>query len=1135
MSVILIEYNSFLNTHTKATIEFIFQFKLNSMKYISTLVFWYIFSIHYNYGQGNNQGFCDFENIFPHCYDEIPGIPCSGWSTTEGGTIRVVIHLIKRQNCTGGLNNDQVTNMINTLSSDFNQFGIYINVICIRDLCNDDFYSDPRPYLPQLYQTNVYPDAFNLYIQDQLLDGLQGNTSVRDPSNKLWACYSPSFKIVSHELGHQLGLAHTSTCVYGYECVPRNNSNAWEAGDRICDTDADPGLGIDECMIEATNYNDKNDHWACNPRTAPNCSGIRFQTPIFNIMRAISNECQTIFTEGQGERMRQAIQCKENEAYQGDGNISVESSQTWQDDKTFDVDLLIKSGVTLTINSTVRMATNRKILLEGGATIIVDGGKLTKGNTVPYCGSEDTGPFWRGVQLGYPGTSGRAYIYFTNNATMEYSYHGCYNVIGSLGYVSIIGNSNFFNNRTAIEAMSATSTGMWVLINNSKFEINSLYPGTDIYHQIRLGGGRALISNSTIENLTSIDASGIAAIQEINCLLTLNDCEKIKGYYYGVDAMAGGSMPYSISNSIFQNLYTCIRSRGVNSFSIKNNNQFKINGFGSQSSGVGLELNKGSKFTINGNQFINQDQLNIKNDGIKIFDTHPSDENYISKDNVFTRLSRGISTEFGQGNIGLNKNLYFTCNDFVQCSEDIKLGSNTSINNIQRFGSSATGNTLSQLPNNTTQFFNNTSLLDLAYWYNSNNASEYLERKFQVTPVPKPRDPSIERCYIAPPPCPLCPQRDDQYNQLVIDINVITGQLNQLLDGGQTSYWISTVENGNSSNSSEIYMSLSNLSPNMSSSLMIAFWQRTDIFTVEQRIQLLQNNLALIENSDFRKFFLDNSSDISPITITSILESTPLESSRIILERLKRQKQLELNWVISIAIQDLYNVEVEDLNAVLVWYDRIGSLDAKMDKAMYQLHALDFSNLQITMTQIQGLNGLDSFEILDKNDFINLMTLLISAYNNNRYEGNLNESELENLNGIANSGNTRSAQFAVNILKFYYDIDPQENQPLVGSNIQSPAIGENVMVESIKFPNFISQIISIYPNPASDRILIKCKNGIEFKVSIYDIVGNLHYVSKNALGNNSLNISTQGWKKGLYFVRVETNNSFVETNKLILK
>jgi hypothetical protein len=1103
------------------------------MKFFHILSFCFI-SLTFIYSQNNNPGFCGFENVLPACYDDIPGIPCSGWTPTDGGTIRIVIHLIKRQDCSGGLSNAQVTNLINTLSNDYNQFGIYINVLCVKDLCNDNFYADPRPLITQLFQTDVYPDAFNLYIQDQLFNGLQGTTSSAFPSNKIWACYSTDLKIATHELGHQLGLYHTSTCQNGYECVPRDNSNAWEAGDKICDTDSDPGADLDRCMIDVNaNWDDKYSHWGCNPREAPNCTGIRFQTPFTNIMRTYTNSCQTDFTPGQGERMRQAIHCIENEAFQGDGNIAVKVSQTWQVDKTFDVDLLIKSGVTLTVKSTVRMATNRKIIVEGGASLIIDGGKLTKGNNKPYCGSEDTGPFWRGVQLGNPGTSGRAYVYFTNNATMEYSYHGCYNSVGVLGYVSMINNSKFLNNRSAIEAMSINSTGMWVVINNSKFEINSLYPGTDLYHQIRLGGGRAFISNSTIENLTSIDAGGIAGIQEFNCLLTINDCEKIKGFYYGVDAMGGGSMPYSISNSIFQNLYTCIRSRGVNSFSIKNNNQFKINGFGTLPIGIGIELNKGNKFTITSNQFINQDQNNIKNDGLRILDTHPSAENYISMDNAFSRLSKGIFTELGQNSVGVNDNLYITCNDFVQCADDIKLDPGTSINIIQRFGNAAAGNTFSQT-SNLYNFYNNT-IRDLSYWYNSNNNVEYPERRLKVTPIPKPPQINTPRCYINPPPCPLCPQREDQYNQLVIDINGITGQLNQLLDGGQTSYWISTVENGNSSNSSEIYISLSNLSPNISSSLMIAFWQRTDIFTVEQRIQLLQNNLALIENSDFRKFFLDNSSDISPTTITSILESNPPESSRIILERSLRQKQVELNWVISIAIQDLYNVEVEDLNAVLVWYDRIGSLDAKMDKAMYQLHALDFSNLQITMTQIQGLNGLDSYEILERIEFINLMTLLNTAYNNNRYEGNLNESELQNLNGIAISGNTRSAQFAINILKFYYDIDPQENQPIVGSNIQSPAIGESVMDESTKPSNFISQFISICPNPASDRIIIKCKNDIEFKVSIYDIVGNPHYVSKNDLGNNSLNISTQGWKKGLYFVRVETNNSIVETNKLILK
>jgi len=44
-----------------------------------------------------------------------------------------------------------------------------------------------------------------------------------------------------HEVGHYFDLFHTHETAYGRECV--DGSNCTTAGDRLCDTPADPGLG----------------------------------------------------------------------------------------------------------------------------------------------------------------------------------------------------------------------------------------------------------------------------------------------------------------------------------------------------------------------------------------------------------------------------------------------------------------------------------------------------------------------------------------------------------------------------------------------------------------------------------------------------------------------------------------------------------------------------------------------------------------------------------------------------------------------------------------------------------------------------------------------------------------------------
>ncbi|MEZ4965935.1 MAG: M43 family zinc metalloprotease [Saprospiraceae bacterium] len=47
------------------------------------------------------------------------------------------------------------------------------------------------------------------------------------------------FKVMPHEFGHYFGLLHTAETVFGLERV--DGGNCTEAGDRVCDTPADPG------------------------------------------------------------------------------------------------------------------------------------------------------------------------------------------------------------------------------------------------------------------------------------------------------------------------------------------------------------------------------------------------------------------------------------------------------------------------------------------------------------------------------------------------------------------------------------------------------------------------------------------------------------------------------------------------------------------------------------------------------------------------------------------------------------------------------------------------------------------------------------------------------------------------------
>ncbi len=101
--------------------------------------------------------------------------------------------------------------------------------------------------------------------------------------------------LLAHEMGHYLGLYHTFE---GY-C---NNTNCTLNGDRVCDTPPDGSYRFSSC---------NNPENSCHTDTLSNYSNGNFtkdvDDPINNIMDYGNPACQNAFTQGQADRMINAI------------------------------------------------------------------------------------------------------------------------------------------------------------------------------------------------------------------------------------------------------------------------------------------------------------------------------------------------------------------------------------------------------------------------------------------------------------------------------------------------------------------------------------------------------------------------------------------------------------------------------------------------------------------------------------------------------------------------------------------------------------------------------------------------------------------------------------------------------------
>ena len=75
----------------------------------------------------------------------------------------------------------------------------------------------------------------------------------------------------------------------------------------------------------------------------------------------------------------------------------------------------------------------------------------------------------------------------------------------------------------------------------------------------------------------------------------------------------------------------------------------------------------------------------------------------------------------------------------------------------------------------------------------------------------------------------------------------------------------------------------------------------------------------------------------------------------------------------------------------------------------------------------------------------------------------------------------------------------------------------------------------MYPNPATDKIIIAKNNELidETAVSIYNINGEL--IMKNIIQNqNKLEMNVSSLSKGIYFLKIQTKSG-IESKKLVIQ
>ena len=213
-------------------------------------------------------------------------------------SVPVSVHIVRKSDGSGGMTQARVDSCLAVANRRFAGAGIRFYQNGATRFIDNTLYHDnvnTSARIDQLRGQDMVANSINVYFTCNLSDesgGLCGKSSFTvDAVQGIvydTTCTAPDYpSTFPHELGHYLDLYHTHDTLFGTECP--NGGNCATAGDKVCDTDADPDVSRPG-WLSGCSY--AGDTTLCGDTPTPDPT---------NLM-SYGKACRTHFTGGQLDR-----------------------------------------------------------------------------------------------------------------------------------------------------------------------------------------------------------------------------------------------------------------------------------------------------------------------------------------------------------------------------------------------------------------------------------------------------------------------------------------------------------------------------------------------------------------------------------------------------------------------------------------------------------------------------------------------------------------------------------------------------------------------------------------------------------------------------------------------------------------
>jgi hypothetical protein len=858
--------------------------------------------------------------------------------------------------------------------------------------------------------------------------------------------------------------------------------------------------------------------------------------------------------------------------------LEITQSQTWSTSKTFDGNIKIKTGTTLTLqNAGLNMAANAKIVIEPGAEFIIDGGIVTN----------NCGKMWHGIEIwgnsNQPQVSSiQGTLRVINGGTISFA-HEAVSVFnssasGQTGGIIICENANFINNRRSVSFHSYLPQNKSHFYN-SIFEINDNYLqedpffahvtmwdvkgvrflGCEFYNNStapvmgnNLSRGSGVISydaNFTIDQFCLIPSTQLGG----TCL-SVNP-SKFSGFYTCVDALKIlDSKNYIIDQSIFSNFVYGIHSAAFDQ-AIITRNSFAVGAdfFDTNiETCAGIVVETGTGYQIQENSFSKYPRMvEQRTVGIGLTNTIIADENNtVYKNNFEDLYVANLSNGKNQGIPGAEeKGVKYECNsnnnreslgswdfdvepDWYNQSGTPPPG--TGVATKQGSSGMAAGNTFTHHPINgqtnyetdfkvylpgisqTYEYYYWNILPETPLFISSNVLDITSPIIFQNTCDSRIRENNGEERSLG------SLSEEERIENETSFFNAYQSKeqsellLAQLTDGGNTPALKEEVETANSNQTWLLRQELLGNAPHLSKAVLTEAAENTVALPEAVLVEILEANPDVLKDQEFLDFLAQKNQPLPSYIIDSLRARSTLITARTL-----------LNESIQLEQQRMHNIA----NEMLVHYlnDTLDTGAVKLIEWMANKNTFeaDLAIAGLWFKQGRTQDALNLLYSLPSNRNLNPATeaLLNRTLNSlqvaQNYQINhaLSASEVEQLNTIAQGKGDYPATLAKNILSLHQ----QQPYPTHLVLPQQQANARKAKVNNYKATSVLSAL-QVQPNPADQWLAftvgeLKGLNA-QSLIQISNAQGQVMSEINLDKGKGQYLLDTRSMINGIYFYKV---------------